>query len=86
MRPSATTFEDVTMNTNPAYTNAGSTRIRPSIAVVDLKTQERLSVELEIGEKLWLRCEKGSIQPVERQHLPAERYQILEAAPSAYAA
>jgi len=87
MRPGSITFEDaVTMYNNPALTNAGSTRTRPSIAVVDLKTNERMRVELEIGETLYVRCPAGSVQRVERQHLPAERWEIIEASPLAGAA
>lgn len=83
MRPRSITFEDVvTMYNNPALTNAGSTRTRPSIAVVDLKTQERMRVELEIGETLYVRCPAGSVQRVERQQLPPERWEIVEAAPA----
>lgn len=67
------------MLNNPALTNAGSTRTRPSIAVIDLKTNDRMRVELEIGEALYVRCPAGSVQRVERQHLPAERWQIVEA-------
>lgn len=84
MRPRSITFEDpVTMNTNPVFTNAGSTRTRPSIAVLDLVTQEERRVELEIGETLWLRCRAGSVQRYERRELPAERWQILDASPMA---
>ncbi|MDH1403726.1 hypothetical protein [Pseudomonas sp. GD03730] len=74
------------MYNNPALTNAGSTRTRPSIAVVDLKTKERMRVELEIGETLYVRCPAGSVQRVERQQLPPERWEIIEASPMAGAA
>lgn len=87
MRPGSITFEDaLTMYDNPALTNAGSTRTRPSIAVVDRQTNEHMRVELEIGEVLFVRCPRGGVQRVERQHLPAERWEIIEASPKVGAA
>jgi len=80
VRPRSITFEDdVTMKTNPAFTNAGSTRTHPAVAVVDLATNEQLPVELEIGEVLWLKWPAGDVERVERQQLAPERWQILEA-------
>ncbi|MGE8046014.1 hypothetical protein ACQKO6_17660 [Pseudomonas monteilii] len=71
------------MQTTPFLTNAGSTRERPSIAVVDLKTQERHQVELEIGEKLYLRSPAGAVECFERRQLRPDRWQIIEASPLA---
>lgn len=51
------------------------------IAVVNRGTGERLSVELEIGQTLWVRDDRGQIEKVERDHLPAERWQVVEAQP-----
>lgn len=52
------------------------------IAVVNRGTGERLSVELEIGQTLWVRDGRGQIEKVERDHLPVERWQIVEAQPA----
>lgn len=51
------------------------------IAVVNRGTGERLSVELEIGQTLWVRDGLGQIERVERDQLPEERWQLIEARP-----
>lgn len=74
------------MHTNPVLTNAGSTRARPSTAVLDLSSNQQLIVELEIGEVLWVKWPDGAIERVERQQLRPERWQILDTWPLADAA
>lgn len=39
---------------------------------------ERLTIELEIGPWLWVRDQHGAIEPVSREHLPAERWAFIE--------
>lgn len=79
MRPRSITFEDpVTMYPNPVFINAGSTRARPSAAVLDLSNNVQLSVELEIGNVLWLKWPGGAIERKERQELHPDRWQILD--------
>ncbi|MBD8671597.1 hypothetical protein [Pseudomonas lurida] len=51
------------------------------IAVVNRGTGERLSVELEIGQTLWVRDGLGQVERVERDQLPEERWQLIEARP-----
>lgn len=53
-----------------------------AIAVVNRSTGERLTVELEIGQSLWLLNDQGVIEKVDRAQLPAERWQIVEADPA----
>jgi hypothetical protein len=74
------------MYPQPVFINAGSTRINPSVAVRDLKSDIQLSVELEIGDALWLKWPDGLIQRKERQELHPDRWQILDASPLAGAA
>lgn len=50
-----------------------------AIAVVNRETGERLSVELEIGQALWVRNGLGQVEKVERDHLPEERWQVVVA-------
>lgn len=49
-----------------------------AIEVRDRKTNERLAVELEIGQQLWLRAGDGRIEVATRDQLPDERYEVIE--------
>ena len=46
--------------------------------VVSRVSGERLKVELEIGPLLWLRYERGEVESVSRDHLPADRWEFTE--------
>lgn len=65
----------------PTPANIPGTEAVKAIAVVNRATGERLTVELEIGQSLWLLNDQGAVERVERSQLPAERWQILAADP-----
>ena len=48
-----------------------------SKAIVNRVTGEALTVELELGEDLWLRDEHGDIEQAKRNHFPLERWRFV---------
>lgn len=48
-----------------------------SKAIVNCVTGETLTVELELGEDLWLRDEYGDIEQAKRNHFPLERWRFV---------
>lgn len=48
-----------------------------SQSIVNRVTGETLTVELELGEDVWVRNERGDIEQALRSHFPLERWHFV---------